>query len=79
MVVIKNIRENENEVSFEYYPENEGIKHSFKYNKETKEVIEHIKSDKYKSDVYAKHAYRYVKKLIEQKQEIPLSSTVAWY
>jgi len=75
MVIVKNIVIVGNEVSFDYFPEGKEVKHKLK----TKALIEHIKSEQFKSDVYAKHAYLAVKKAIEQSKEIPKEFTVAWY
>lgn len=79
MVRIENINITKNNVSFDYFPEDKNIKHFLKYDKSTKELLEHKKSDEYKSDVYAKHAYRAVENVISKNRDIPKSFVVGWY
>ncbi|MBQ9704391.1 MAG: hypothetical protein IJV68_07625 [Clostridia bacterium] len=79
MVRVENIVVKDGEFSFDYYPENKNIKHFFKYDTNQKRVIEHEKSKEYSSDVYAKHGFIYVKRLVENKKEIPKYQIIAWY
>ncbi len=79
MVRVENITVNGNEFCFDYYPENENIKHFFKYDIDAKMVIEHIKSEKYSSEIYAKQAFIYVKRLIDNKKDIPKYQIIEWY
>ena len=79
MVIIKNIQIVGSVVSFEYYPEDRCKKGVFKFNQETKEVIEHIKSEENEWSAYIYHAYLTVLKIIEEGKEIPRTKMVAWY
>lgn len=79
MVKVENIIIKDNEFSFDYYPENENIKHFFKYDMNTKTVLEHVKSEKYSCEIYAKQAFVYVKRLIDEKKDIPKYQIIEWY
>ena len=75
MVIVKNIKIDDDVFSFDYYPEGKESKGCFKYNRKTNEIVEHIKSKENEWDAYLKHAYL----VIEKGQEIPETLMSAWY
>ena len=79
MVIVRNIKIDGDVFSFDYYPEGEEHKGYFKYNKKTKEIVEHIKSRENEWSAYLRHAFLVVKEAIEEGSEIPEMLMSAWY
>ena len=79
MVIVRNVKIEGDVFPFYYYPEGKEPKGYFKYNKKTKEIIEHVKSKDNEWSAYSKQAFLVVFKAIEKGLEIPKELMSAWY
>lgn len=79
MVVIKNVKIENDIVEFDYVPENQGEQGHIKYNYKTDETLEY-KPTLYDDTLdYVGHAKASIEWFIENNKEIPEEYTEIWY